>query len=200
MGREGANNRRDRFSKFPLRLPHSTPYSLSGSLPLSIPFHKPMSDQPSNSQSIDGRICVNKKTAARILFADLTISPFLCSLSSPLPFLSPPLSLFLLFPLSLLFPLTLLAFFPLSYTLSLSFPRTISLSFPSLSPCRLRRHTHMGRCVGWRGTGRDRAGWIHNFRSDAHDAEITLVAHVQVGQRTALSKGERRERENEKGW
>ncbi len=52
--------------------------------------------------------------------------------------------------------------------------------------------------MGWRGTGRDRVGWIHNFRFETLDGDRTVVAHVQVGQRTALSKGERREREIEK--
>ena len=54
--------------------------------------------------------------------------------------------------------------------------------------------------MGWRGTGRNRVGWIHNFRSDACDHR-TAITHVQVGQRTALSNGENRERviEKEKG-
>ena len=101
---------------------HSIRYSLSGSLSLSIPFHKPMNDQPSNnSQPIEVRICGNQKTAARVLFADLTISPLLCCLSSLLPFLCLPLSLS-----------------------SLSFSSVSSLL--SLSLFRLRRHPHT-----WKG-------------------------------------------------
>ncbi len=52
--------------------------------------------------------------------------------------------------------------------------------------------------MGWRGTGRDRVGWIHNCQYDAVDNGRNVVAHVQVGQRTALRKGERRERAIEK--
>ena len=161
-------------------------------------------DEQSNSQSIDVGLCGNQKTDARVLFADLTISPFLCCLSPLLPFFCISLS-FLSLSFSSLSSLPRLSSH--SPSRPLCSPPTLYL-FPSLAlslfsllfPWRLRRHTHIGRCVGWGGTGRDRVGWIHNFRSDAVDGDRTVVAHVQVGQRTALSKGEEREGDRERGW